>query len=105
MNNSESQRHDNASEPSRIEGLASEYFRRAAETDQKGAAASDEKDARRMELLDELALAPATTARNFAAKIIAHARLLGIEGDAGCMSVIEASVIRDARALLGAPAA
>jgi hypothetical protein len=101
MNNSESQRHDNASEPSRIEGLASEYFRAATDADQAGAG----NDARRVRLLDELASAPAITARDFATKIIAHARLLGIEDGGDCMSVIEASLIRDARALLSVPAA
>lgn len=105
MNNSESHHHNDASETSPIEGLASEYFRLANEIDRKGATASGVEDLRRMKVLDKLVFTPATTARDFAAKIIAHARLLGIEGDTGCMSVIEASVIRDAHALVGAPAA
>jgi hypothetical protein len=105
MNNSESHHQNYASETSPIESLASEYFRRANEIDERGAAVSEVDEARRVELLKELVLTPAVTARDFAAKIITHARLLGIKDDAECMSVIEASLIRDARALLGAPAA
>ena len=57
------------------------------------------------EPLNELVAAPATTARDFAGKIVAHANLLGIGGDEDAMSVVEASAIRDARTLLGASAA
>jgi len=57
------------------------------------------------EPLDELVTTPARTARDFAAKIVAHANLLGISGDGDAMSIVEASVIRDAHALLGASAA
>jgi len=52
-----------------------------------------------------LAATPATTAREFAAKIDAHAHLLGISEDGGSMSIVEASAIRDAHALLGASVA
>ena len=57
------------------------------------------------EPLNELVAAPATTARDFAGKIVAHANLLGIGGARDAMSSVEASAIRDAGALLGASAA
>ena len=43
------------------------------------------------EPLNELVAAPATTARDLAAKIVAHAHLLGIRDDGECMSIVEAS--------------
>ncbi len=55
--------------------------------------------------LDDLVATPAATARDFAAKIVAHAQLLGIGDDGERMSIVEASAIRDAHTLLDAPAA
>jgi len=99
----------NTRAPGRIEGLAGECFDAAVESDRaaeiSGGDVPQGNDVRRQELLDRLTRTPAVTARDFAAKISAHARLLGIESDADCMTVIEASLIRDAEVLLAAPAA
>jgi hypothetical protein len=101
MNNSESHHHDDANEASQIESLAAEYRRRAATLDSRGRDLSRKDDAWLAEPLDDLVATPATTARDFAAKIVAHAHMLGIRDDGECMSIVEASAIRDARALLG----
>ena len=105
MKNSESHHHDDANEASRIEALAAEYRRRADALDRRGRDLSRKDDAWMAEPLDELVATPAATARDFAAKIVAHAHLLGIGEAGGAMSIVEASAIRDARALLGASAA
>ena len=97
--------HETTSEPGRIEILAAEYRRRAATLDHRGRDLSRKDDAWLAEPLDELVATPARTARDFAAKIVAHANLLGISGDGDAMSIVEASAIRDARALLGASVA
>ncbi len=97
--------HETTSEPGRIEILAAEYRRRAATLDRRGRDLSRKEAAWLAEPLNELVAAPATTARDFAAKIVAHAHLLGIRDDGECMSIVEASAIRDARALLDASAA
>ena len=91
--------------PDRCVELLREYHRRAAVLDGRGRDLSRKDDAWLAEPLDELVATPATTARDFAAKIVAHANLLGIRGDGECMSIVEASAIRDARALLGSPVA
>ncbi len=93
--------HETTGEPSRIEALATKYRRRAATLDHRGRDLSRKDDAWLAEPLNELIAAPATTAQRFAAKIVAHANLLGIRDDGECMSIVEASAIRDARALLG----
>ena len=85
--------------------LLREYQRRAAVLDGRGRGLSRKDDAWLAEPLNELVAAPARMARDFAAKIAAHADLLGISGDGDAMSSVEASAIRDARALLGAPVA
>ncbi len=85
--------------------LLREYQRRAAVLDGRHLPISSADDAWLAEPLNELVAAPATTARDFAAKIVAHAHLLGIGGARDAMSIVEASAIRDARALLGAPVA
>ena len=85
--------------------LLREYQRRAAVLDGRGRDLSRKDDAWLAEPLDELVTTPARTARDFAAKIAAHAHLLGISGDGDAMSIVEASAIRDARALLGASVA
>ncbi len=85
--------------------LLREYQRRAATLDHRGRDLSRNDDAWLAEPLNELVAAPATTARDFAAKIVAHAHLLGIGGARDAMSIVEASAIRDARALLGASVA
>jgi hypothetical protein len=82
-----------------------EYQRRAAVLDGRQLPISSADDAWLAEPLNELVATPATTARDFAAKIVAHAHLLGITEAEGTMSIVEASAIRDARALLGASAA
>ena len=105
MTKSDSHHHDDANQASPIEALAAEYRLRATTLDHRGRDLSRKDDAWLAEPLDELVAAPATTARDFAAKIAAHADLLGISGDGDAMSVVEASAIRDARALLGASAA
>jgi hypothetical protein len=97
--------HETTGEPSRIEALAAEYRRRAATLDHRGRGLSRKDEAWLAEPLNELVAAPATTARDFAAKIVAHANLLGLHDDGECMSIVEASAIRDARALQGASAA
>ncbi len=98
--------HETTVEPSRIETLAAEYREGAGTLDRRDQSLSRNDTALLAEPLNELVAAPATTARDFAAKIVAHAHLLGISGDdRECMSIVEASVIRDARALLGASAA
>ncbi len=98
--------HETTSEPGRIEILAAEYRRRAATLDRRGRDLSRKDTAWLAEPLDELVATPATTAQDFAAKIVAHAHMLGASGDDGeCMSTVEASAIRDARALLGASVA
>jgi hypothetical protein len=81
--------------------LFREYQRRAAVLDGRRLPIASADDAWLAEPLNKLIAAPATTARDFAAKILAHARLLGIDSDDDCMSITEASLIRDARALLG----
>ncbi len=105
MTNPESHHHDDANEASRIEALAAEYRRRAAVLDSRGRDLSRKDDAWMAEPLDELVATPAATARDFAAKIVAHANLLDLHDDGECMSIVEASAIRDARALIGAPVA
>ena len=85
--------------------LLREYQRRAAVLDGRGRDLSRKEAAWLAEPLNELVAAPATTARDFAAKIVAHANLLGLDDDGECMSIVEASAIRDARTLLGAPVA
>ncbi len=97
--------HETTGEPSQIETLAAEYRRRAAILDRRDRDLSRKDDAWLAEPLNELVAAPATTARDFAAKLVAHTNLLGISGDGDAMSVVEASAIRDARALLGASVA
>ena len=98
--------HETTGKPSRIETLAAEYRRRAATLDHRGRNLSRKDDAWLAEPLNELVAAPATTARDLAAKIVAHAHLLGIGwDDRECMSIVEASAIQDAHALLGAPVA
>ena len=97
--------HETTGEPSPIEALAAEYRLRATTLDHRGRDLSRKDDAWLAEPLDELVATPARTARDFAAKIAAHADLLGINGDGDAMSSVEASAIRDARALLGAPVA
>ncbi len=97
--------HETTGEPNRIETLAAEYRRRAATLDHRGRDLSRKDDAWLAEPLDEPVATPARTGRDFAAKIVAHAKLLGIRGDGECMSIVEASAIRDARALLGASVA
>ena len=94
--------HETTSKPGQIETLAAEYRRRAATLDHRGRDLSRKDDAWLAEPLNELVAAPATTARDFAAKIVAHAHLLGLHDDGECMSIVEASAIRDARILLGA---
>ena len=96
-------RAESASDPC-VEFLR-EYQRRAAVLDGWQLPISSADDAWLAEPLDELVATPARTARDFAAKIAAHADLLGIGGDGDAMSVVEASAIRDARTLLGASAA
>ena len=105
MTKSDSHHHDDANQASPIEALAAEYRRRAATLDHRDRDLSRKDDAWLAEPLNELVAAPARTARDFAAKIVAHANLLGIGGDGDAMSVVEASAIRDARTLLGASAA
>ncbi len=105
MNNSESHHHDDANEASPIEALSAEYRRRAAVLDGWQLPISSADDAWLAEPLNGLVAAPATTARDFAAKIVAHANLLGLHDDGECMSIVEASVIRDAHPLLGVSAA
>ena len=97
--------HETTGEPSRIETLAAEYRRRAATLDHRGRDLSRKDDAWLAEPLNELVAAPATTARDFAAKLVVHAHLLGIGGARDAMSIVEASAIRDACALLGASSA
>ena len=105
MNNSESHHHDDATETSQIETLAAEYRRRASILDRQDQDLSRNAVAWLAEPLNELVATPATTARDFAAKIVAHAHLLGITEAVGTTSIVEASAIRDARALLGASVA
>ena len=105
MTKSDSHHHDDANQASRIETLAAEYRRRAATLDSRGRGLSRKDDAWMADPLNELVAAPARTARDFAAKIAAHADLLGIRDDGECMSMVEALAIRDARALLGASVA
>ncbi len=97
--------HETNSKPGQIETLAAEYRRRAATLDRRDRDLSRNGTAWLAEPLDELIATPATTARDFAAKIVAHANLLGIRDDGECMSIVEASAIRDAHALLGASVA
>ena len=85
--------------------LLREYQRRTAVLEGRGRDLSRKDTAWLAEPLNELVATPARTARDFAAKIVAHANLLGIGGDGDAMSVVEASAIRDARTLLGAPVA
>ena len=85
--------------------LLREYQRRVAVLDGQDRDLSRKDTAWLAEPLNELVATPATTARDFAAKIVAHAHLLGIGGARDAMSIVEASAIRDARALLGAPVA
>ena len=85
--------------------LLREYQQRAAVLDGRGRDLSRKDTAWLAEPPNELVAAPATTARDFAAKIAAHADLLGISGDGDAMSIVEASAIRDARTLLGASVA
>ncbi len=81
------------------------YRRRAATLDRRGQSLSRKDTAWLAEPLNEPVAAPATTARDFAAKIAAHAHLLGIGGKGDAMSIVEASEIRDARTLHGASVA
>ena len=98
--------HETAGEPGQIETLTAEYRRRAAAFDSRNRDLSRKDTAWLAEPLNKLVATPATTARDFAAKIAAHAHLLGISGDGGeCISLVEASAIWDARALLGASVA
>ncbi len=97
--------HETTGEPSRIETLSAEFRRRTATLDRRGQSLSRKGTALRAEPLDELVAAPATTARDFAAMIVAHAHLLGITEAEGTTSIVEASAIRDARVLLGASVA
>ena len=97
--------HETTGELGQIETLAAEYRRRASILDRQDQDLSRNDTAWLAEPLDELVATPATTARGFAAKIAAHAHLLGISGDDGATSIVEASAIRDARALLGASVA
>ena len=77
--------------------LLREYQRRNAILDSRGRDLSRNDTTWLAEPLNELVAAPATTARDFAAKIVAHAHLLGISGNGDAMSSVEASAIRDAR--------
>jgi len=97
--------HETTGEPSRIETLAAEYRRRAATLDRRDQSLSRKDTAWLAEPLNELVAAPATTARDFAAKIADHAHPLGISEAEYARSIVEASAIRDARALLGASVA
>ena len=97
--------HETTGEPGRIATLAAEYRRRAAILDRRHGDLSRKDTAWLAEPLNELVATPATTARDFAAKIVAHAHLLGIGGAGDATSIAEASAIRDAHALLGASAA
>ncbi len=82
-----------------------EYQRRGAELGGRQRRISFADDAWLAEPLNELVATPAATARDFAARIVAHANLLGIRDDGECMSIVEASAIQDAHTLLDAPAA
>ena len=85
MTNSESHLHEDANEASRIETLATEYRRRAATLDSRGQDLSRKDTAWLAEPLNELVATPARTARDFAAKIAAHANLLGLHDDGECI--------------------
>ena len=97
--------HEAIGESDQIETLASKYGRRAAILDHRDWDLSRKDTAWLAEPHNDLVATPATTARDFAAKIVAHAHLLGIRDDGECMSIVEASAIRDAHALLGASVA
>ena len=64
--------HEATGEPSRIDTLAAEYRRRAATLDHRGRDLSRKDTAWLAEPLNELVAAPATTARDFATKIVAQ---------------------------------
>ncbi len=81
MNNSESHHHDDANEASPIEAFSAEYRRRADALDRRGRSLSRKDIAWLAEPLDELVATPATTAREFAARIDAvPARAQGAAG-------------------------
>ena len=85
--------------------LLREYQWRAAVLDGRHLPISSADDALLAEPLNDPVATPATTARDFAAKIVAHAHLQGIGRARDAMSIVEASAIRDARVLLGASVA
>ncbi len=85
--------------------LLREYQRRSAELDGRQRPISFADDAWLAEPLNELVATPPATARDFAAKIVTHAHLLGTSETGGARSIVEASAIRDAPTLLDAPAA
>ncbi len=85
--------------------LLREDQRRAAEQDGRQRPISFADDSWLAGPLDDLVATSAATARDFAAKMVAHAQLRGIRDDGECMSIVEASAIRDAHTLLDAPAA
>jgi len=85
--------------------LLHDYQRTAAVLDGRQLPISSADDAWLAEPLAALVATPATTARDFAAKIADHAHPLGISEAEYARSIVEASAIRDARALLGASVA